>query len=29
MYYKAMDDTAQLITDALVADYNAGKLFVK
>lgn len=29
MYYKAMDDTAQLITDALVADYNAGKLFLK
>lgn len=29
MYYKAMDDTAQIITDALVADYNAGKLFLK
>lgn len=29
MYYRAMDDTAQLITDALVADYNAGKLFLK
>ena len=29
MYYKAMDVTAQLITDALVSDYNAGKLFVK
>ena len=29
MYYRAMDDTAQLITDALVTDYNSGKLFVK
>jgi len=29
MYYKAMDKTAQLICDALVADADAGKLFVK
>ena len=29
MYYKAMDATAQLIADALVADADAGKLFVK
>lgn len=29
MYYKAMDSTAQLIADALIADADAGKLFVK
>ena len=29
MYYKAMNATAQLITDALVADLDAGKLFLK
>lgn len=29
MYYKAMDATAQLIADALVADADAGKMFVK
>lgn len=29
MYYKAMDATAQLIADALIADADAGKMFVK
>lgn len=29
MYYKAMEDTAQAIADALIADADAGKMFVK
>lgn len=29
MYYKAMEDTAQSIADALIADSDAGKMFVK
>lgn len=29
MYYKAMEDTAQSIADALIADADAGKMFVK
>ena len=29
MYYKAMDNTAQIIADALIADADAGKMFVK
>mgnify|MGYP002678258817 FL=1 len=29
MYYKAMENTAQSIADALVADADAGKMFVK
>ena len=29
MYYKAMEDTAQIIADALIADCAEGKLFVK
>lgn len=29
MYFNAMDETAQLIADALIADAEAGKLFVK
>ena len=29
MYYKAMENTAQSIADALIADADAGKMFVK
>lgn len=29
MYYKAMENTAQIIADALIADADAGKMFVK
>lgn len=29
MYYKAMENTAQSIADALIADSDAGKMFVK
>lgn len=29
MYYKAMENTAQTIADALIADADAGKMFVK
>lgn len=29
MYFNAMDETAQLIADALIADAESGKLFVK
>lgn len=29
MYFNAMDETAQLIADALITDAEAGKLFAK